>query len=53
MEDGRSQCTMTSLTREGREVATELGSEAEEREKRYFAPIFKIVMNCTKFWDSD
>lgn len=37
----------------GREVATKHSSETEERENRYFACIFKIVMNLTKFWGSD
>lgn len=38
---------------QGREVTTELSSEAEEQRKAYFAPIFNIKTNPTKFQDSD
>lgn len=42
-EDGKAQRIVTSETRQGREVATGLSSEAEEREKKIF---YSYLQNC-------
>lgn len=42
MEDRMAQCTVTSVTKEGREVVTELSSEVEEKENIFCS----YLQNC-------
>lgn len=52
VEDGKSRCTVTSVTRGQKDMEIELSSKPEVRRKKdNFS--FKIPMNPKKLWDSE